>query len=441
MDHFDTGMMLTRRHMLGGAVVGGLGGPSAWAAVAQAADAAAPAGAVMDANLSDAALLARFDGVLSSIRNAAATAVGRSTARRPVDRAMGLLHIVNNIGLGLAFYAHDADPMHPELFQYMGYARKQGGDNQDALYLGVPVDGSQTYRLHGNRGTAKYISLTTVERGPSPWGGAMGAGLFARDLKTDADGNFEVIFSAQPHEGNWLKLTERDFRVTIRQFFADWENERPMRAMIERVGPPVPPPAQSAESIMTALENTGHWIENTIKFWQDTMDLFRRTPNQFVSWRTLTGNKVNATPGGDPACAFWQVPEGKALILRTRPPKCEFWNIEFNNPWWETNDYRYRLSGTNMHHAVLEDDGEVIAVIAHKDPGLPNWLDTAGFTEGMVGRRWIFSDTLPDVSCTLVDHDRLFQSLPRGVKRISAADRAAQISARRRGVYNRFHWL
>ncbi|OCC23490.1 hypothetical protein MB02_12570 [Croceicoccus estronivorus] len=383
----------------------------------------------------------RFDGVLGSIRRAAETAFSRSTAHQPAARAMGLLHIMNNIALGLAFNVHDDDPMNPELFRYMGYDRKQGGDNQDALYLGVPVDASQTYRLYGNRGTAKYISLTTVERGSSPWGGGMGAGLFAQDLEVGPDGDFEVIFSATPHPENWLKLTPADFRVTIRQFFADWENERPMRARIERIGPPASPPLMTAERIMESLEATGQWIENTITFWQDTMDLFRRTPNQFVSWRSLTGDKLNATPGGEPSCGVWQVPEGMALVLRTRPPECQFWNIEFNNPWWETNDYRYRLTGTNMHHAALEDDGELIVVIAHEDPGIPNWLDTAGFTEGMMGRRWIFSDTSPEIECNLVRQDALFDHLPKNVKRMDAQQRAEQVAARRRGIYNRFNWM
>ncbi len=387
------------------------------------------------------ALLAEFETVLLQTHRAAKLAFARSTARRPLDQATGLLHILNNLSLGLAFHIHDNDPQHPELFRYMGPDRKQGGDNQDALYLGFAVDAAHTYRLHGNRGTAKHISITTVERGATPWGGAMGAALFGRDLKTDENGDFEIIVSATPQAGNWLKLSQRDFRVTIRQFFADWENERPMRLRIELMGEMPPPPVTSAEQIMSGLGETGEWIESTISFWQTTMDMFRPTPNQFVSWRKLTGDKVNATPGGDPACAYWNVPVGKALIMRTRPPKCEFWNIEFNNPWWETMDYRYRLSGTNMHHAALENDGGLIAIIAHEDPGVPNWLDTSGFVEGMIGRRWIFADTLPEIECQLVPHEALFNHLPKGVKRMTPSERREQIAARRRGIYNRFNWM
>lgn len=389
----------------------------------------------------DDIMLAEFDVMLRRVRDAAKLAFDRSTARSPLDHASGLLHIMNNLALGLAFHVHHNDPLHPELFRYMGPDRKQGGDNHDALYLGFAVDSAHTYRLYGNRGSAKYLSITTVERGPTPWGGGMGAALFGKDLQSDADGNFEIILSATPHPGNWIKLTPQDFRITIRQFFADWETERPMRAVVERVGQVLAPPAPTAGKIMTGLRETGDWIENTIRYWQDAMDMFRKTPNRFVSWRALTGDKVNATPGGDPACAYWKVPVGQAMIIRTRPPKCEFWNLEFTNPWWETMDYVHRLSGTNMHHAVLEEDGELIAVVAHEDPGVPNWLDTSGFTEGLMGRRWIFADSLPEVSCTLVPHNGLFKHLPKQVKRIDAAGRQEQLAARRRGIYNRFNWM
>lgn len=424
---FEDSLNLSRRHLFAG------GGLAVFAGLASLAEAAAPG--------ADEALLAEFDAVLRRTQEAAKLAFARSSAQRPLDRATGLLHILNNLSLGLAFHIHDNDPQHPELFRYMGPDRKQGGDNQDALYLGFAVDAAHTYRLHGNRGTARHMSITTVERGPTPWGGGMGAALFGRDLKTDENGDFEVILSATPHPGNWIKLSPRDFRVTIRQFFADWENERPMRARVTLMGETPPPPVMSTERIMSGLRATGEWIESTIGFWQQTMDMFRPTPNQFLSWRKLTGDKVNATPGGDPANAYWNVPVGKALIMRTRPPKCEFWNIEFNNPWWETMDYRYRLSGTNMHHATLEDDGQLIAVIAHEDPGVPNWLDTSGFVEGMMGRRWIFADTLPEIECTLVPHEALLNHLPKGVKRITPSQRHEQLAARRTGIYNRFNWM
>ena len=385
----------------------------------------------------------RASALCRQIDAAIQDAFRRSSAKYPLGQANAVAHVLQNLQLGLAMNYVNADPARPTLFNYMGPHVKQGGDNADAFYSGFAVDHRNTYRLYGKLGTAAYVSITTVERDEStPWGGKMGAGLYGHDLDVNPDGTFEIFISASKQKGNWLKITENDFRVTIRQFFADWENETPMAAVVEVVGDSkVPSVAFTGENVMRSLEASVHWLSTTVRYWQDVMDLFRKIPNEFRSWRELTGDGVNATPGGDPENCHWKIPEGAALVMRVKPPRCRFWNVEFNNPWWETMDYRFYLSGTNNHHAVLEDDGELIVVASHEDPGVPNWLDTCGHTEGMMGRRWMFADSFPRYKTQLVDYLDLFSVLPSSVKRITPSERKTQIENRRKGLYRRFGTL
>jgi hypothetical protein len=44
----------------------------------------------------------------------------------------------------------------------------------------------------------------------------------------------------------------------------------------------------------------------------------------------------------------------------------------------------YRLSSTNGHYAKISSDGKFRAVISLEDPGVPNWLDPAGFKQGTI---------------------------------------------------------
>src|SRR5690606_1984064 len=113
----------------------------------------------------------------------------------------------------------------------------------------------------------------------------------------------------------------------------------------------------------------------------------------------------------------------------------------FNTPAWETHDYRYRLSGTNIHYAQLEDNGEMIAVAAHKDPGVPNWFDTSGLTQGMIHLRWMETDDLPMPTCELVKHADLFNHLPENVKTMIPEERVKQLRERRLGIYKRFIYM
>jgi hypothetical protein len=103
-------------------------------------------------------------------------------------------------------------------------------------------------------------------------------------------------------------------------------------------------------------------------------------------------------------------------------------------------DYRYRLASTNCHHAVLEDDGELIVVVSHDDPGLPNWLDPSGHTEGYVTYRWMLAEDCPVPHCRQVPRAALLQHLPAVVQRITPPARRAQLDARRRGAQKRFKW-
>ena len=135
---------------------------------------------------------------------------------------------------------------------------------------------------------------------------------------------------------------------------------------------------------------------------------------------------------------FWQVPEDEALIVRVRPPRADYWACEFGNYWWETVDYRYRQCSVNMHHRVLEEDGELIVVVSHDDPGLPNWLDPSGHTEGYITFRWIGADSSPRPSVQQVRRSELFEALPPGIQRCTPEQRRDELRRKRIGICRRF---
>ena len=355
------------------------------------------------------------------------------------DRTAGFEVLARNIALALNFQHDYADPRYPELIHYFDPVRKQGGDNTDAVYVGATINGSDTYRIIGNRGSARYFAVTSVERGQTPWGGKVAQTLFADDLEVEADGSFELICSPDPHPGNWLRTTPDTFRVTFRQFFADWENERPMKARIDRItGDMSPPGPPTPERLARQLLASAKWVNDSIAFWIKMISMWQAMPNSFRSYKQLADQAIDATPGGEPMVAYWKLPADEALIIRVRRPRCLYWAVEFGNFWWTTMDYRYRLSNTNCHYAQLEDDGELIVVISHEDPGLPNWLDPSGYAEGYVCYRWMLADNYPAPEATQVKAAQLFDHLPAAVRRITPEQRREQLAARRRGVINRF---
>ena len=389
-------------------------------------------------NPNDIALKASWAKFCDDLKEAGELVFKDTTPVNDIDRAKGLRLLARNVSLALQFQLENVDPDHPELLHYFDPLRKQGGDNTDALYVGAPINGQHTYKISGSRGDARYFAVTVVEDGATPWGGAVCASLIDDDIEVDDAGNFVIILSPDEHKGNWMKTTPGSWRVTFRQFFADWENERPMVARIDCLDEVVHNPDFTPDDISRGLAATAAWVKESTFYWSDMLDKWRQQPNRFLSYRQLDDNAIDATPGGEPLICYWQVPGDEVLVVRVTPPTADYWAVEFGNCWWETMDYRYRLCSTNCHHAVLEDNGELLLVIAHDDPGVPNWLDPSAHSEGYITVRWMGADNYPQPQCTQMKREQLQKYLPAGTKKIDRIARAAQLAGRRRGVIKRF---
>lgn len=118
------------------------------------------------------------------------------------------------------------------------------------------------------------------------------------------------------------------------------------------------------------------------------------TPNQL----RLSDPDEQRRMGGDPAIlsqsGYWTLAPDEALEVSFTPPPCAYWNIQLANVWAESLDPR-RPVWRNHTTAVVDDDGVARFVIAHEDPGTPNWLDTAGHRHGLVHVRFVDSEGWP----------------------------------------------
>jgi hypothetical protein len=55
-------------------------------------------------------------------------------------------------------------------------------------------------------------------------------------------------------------------------------------------------------------------------------------------------------------------------------------------------DYVNRQVSRNRANTMLEHDGSFVMVLAHQDPGHPNWIDTEGRTLGTVFWRFFLPE-------------------------------------------------
>jgi hypothetical protein len=86
----------------------------------------------------------------------------------------------------------------------------------------------------------------------------------------------------------------------------------------------------------------------------------------------------------------------------------------------------------------VDVDGKVRVVVAHRDPGVANWLDTAGHSQGPIILRCVRTETAPVPTTKVVPFDRLIEELPSDTRRISPNERLAAIDIRQKAVSRRF---
>ena len=94
--------------------------------------------------------------------------------------------------------------------------------------------------------------------------------------------------------------------------------------------------------------------------------------------------------------------------MRGRFPRCRFGNVVLWNHRLQTPPYRYRRVSLNRNQVDHEKDGTFAIVVAHRDPDVPNWIDTAGLPSGMIFWRFLLpEEPIPPVEAEVVDIEAL----------------------------------
>ena len=119
-------------------------------------------------------------------------------------------------------------------------------------------------------------------------------------------------------------------------------------------------------------------------------------------------------------------------------PECAYWGIQLGDVWYQSLDWWNRQSSLNGHQALVGTDGVFRTVIAHRDPGIANWLDTTGSTQGCITYRWNQADSQPVPTVELVAFADLANRLDDTWATITPEERSEVLRRRRRGALRRF---
>jgi hypothetical protein len=324
------------------------------------------------------------------LKTAGQTIVGEGSPDDPLDRAEGLRYLSRLTRAALETFVEFADPLAPVLHRPVHETAKIGADNPDNYYQHASLSGKHEYRITGTRGTIHYLDFATQTRGVASSGDSrQGGHLDASALEIAPDGSFEILLSCKAQAGNWLRMTPDTTALIVRQTFLDRDREEPAVLRIERIGGDGKPTPLSAARLDAGLEAASGLVVSCAALFSSWAQGFQKHTNELPKF----DDAISMGAGGDPnICyyhSYWELRPDEALVIEVTPPECESWNFQLDNHWMESLDYRYHRIHVNKHTARYRDDGSVQIVVAHRDPGVDNWIETAGHGRGTMCFRWI----------------------------------------------------
>ena len=389
-----------------------------------------------DATADDLVSGRAWEHLLLRLRDAAQVVSSQDSLANAADVASGFRHLLVLLGIGAdqALRA-GSDAVLAIKPSSVDNVYKWGMDCPDCIYTGASLRPGESYRVWGSRGTARYVGLQSMA------GMASSANVLLDELELGPDGQVELVLSTEERRGNWLPLGEDATALVVRHFFYDWDTEVASTLEIERIGHttggPDDPPRRAGDPravVARQLIALGDFVAANLDFFLQ----FSRpeVPNTFLP--PLDGTSMGAAAENRPVIGSWQLGPDEVLLVEVAPPEGLYWSASLGNAWWETIDYARHQSSLNGHQVSIDDDGVVRLVVAHRDPGLANWLDTAGHRTGPVIVRYVRTESAPMPSARVLSFDDVATALPSGTRWVSPDERRAVIARRRAAVSRRF---
>ena len=360
----------------------------------------------------------------------------------PARRQEMYKYVLGALADGYLNYVNQ-DPARPTWSPLWNHALNYGGPNPDYAYMSTQVEARGVYRISGYRGTNSFVEITQMSpefvRTDLP-----SKTLATNDLdmlRIGSDRYFSVVLSAEKpsgYGGDWWPLKPETRMLLMRKTAVDWRKEIDPRIAIQRLDQAKPDTPEAMALRFSQLKAfAGGLIEmgsKLTRFYRDRIGV-----------NTIKVSPVrkadNIFPGQVYLDGAFQIADDEALILETKLPRsCRYWQILLADDRFATIDWLNHQSSLNAAQARIDRDGYLRAVVAARDPGVPNWLDTAGERWGIMQMRWNKCSETPEPEVRRVALKDVRKYLPSETPLVTLAQRREQLMARREAAQFRQLW-
>ncbi|MDP4961850.1 MAG: hypothetical protein NWR02_09820 [Mycobacterium sp.] len=345
------------------------------------------------------------------------------------DLLEGLQYLAGGIA-ACTHLAFDYDRDHPFLQSGTGPFTKMGLDNPDTLYFGTRVQAGREYLVTGTRGTTTDLSFQLL------------GGEYTDDNVPDSETAFDdrKLDIAADGSFQWRFTPAANAQLVIREVYNDWSARRGMVAIARADTAGTAPAPLSNELIEKRFAVAGKQLVQRIKTWLQFPQWFYMN----IPVNTMVAPRL--TPGGlatqySSAGHFELSPE-ESLVITLPVTDAPYLGFQLGSLWYISLDYINHQTSLNGTQAQADPDDKIRIVVADRDPGVTNWVETLGHRKGFLQFRWQrVSRQLTELdgpTVELVDFDAVKSRLPyHESNRISTEDWRARIALRQKQVGDR----
>ena len=374
---------------------------------------------------------------------AAQTKEGRQTSRQAVED----MAYFSALAAAIA-----GDPAHPKiawmicaphvLFGHHAPGSRFALDNPDNAYRITAIDGAAKYEISvrvPKSGPAQFSFLLydTFMGEDTRMGGGLDkplGGLRDQDIQREADGSFKITIDAEPANGrvNHIQSKPEARMLLMRNTLADWRTQLPLDMTIRRV---------DAVTVVKAQTNAEMDKHAAAILKGGTTALLRFISEGNKPGQLGTEGLADAEPNvlstlwargggwGFANHATYKLADDEAWVITLDPLGAKYLGFVVATPWTVSREHIRANGSLNNRQARPNADGSTTYVIAPKDPGVFNWIDTDGLHEGKLMIRWqavpleLTSTEGAVRESTVVKLANLAKSLPPNIEKVSPEQR------------------
>ncbi len=336
-----------------------------------------------------------------------------------------------------------SDPDYPAFRPQYPETAHTGLVNPDNLYEHTQIRPGVDYLVRGTRGTTADLVFQVFAGSPGVNGKLRDVGTLSLDaIEFDDEGNFEIHVGPTPRDENWIKTDDEAGLLLVRWSHSDWSSERAGRTEIIRIGSAgEPSPSPEVGDVARKLRKAGAAVPDASTFWLDFVSKIRL----FVRENDIMKPRETGSQGLEgqvAAMGRFSLGADEALIVSVPKADARYQGLQLGNYWFDALEWANRQTSLAGGQSRLGSDGRYHYVISHKDPGVPNWLDTTGLPDGLFFLRFQGLQTpLEDAdlpSAELVKLEQIRQHLPADTPLVDAEARGRQLAERQLQIQRRY---